>query len=126
MEKRQLKIELLGASFTVQTGESSEHLARVSRLLGSKVEEAKARYTFADPLTVALLAALNLADDLVKEREGRGVPGTDEELSHLAEKIIDSIDDSLLSHTPYAQGLRDQSRADPGDQGTPESPSRGV
>jgi cell division protein ZapA (FtsZ GTPase activity inhibitor) len=101
MEKRQLKIELLGTSFTVQSGESAEHLARVSRLLGLKVEEVKARYTFADPLTVALLAALNLADELVKEREGAGKPGSDEEFDGLARKIMDGLDDTLLSHAPF-------------------------
>ena len=71
MEKRQLRIDVLGASFTIQSDESAEHLERVSAYLREKVEEVKARYSFATPLTLALLAALNIADELVKERAGR-------------------------------------------------------
>ncbi len=101
MEKRQLKIDLLGTSFVIQSGESAEHLARLSAFLQARIEEVKARYSFADPLTVALLAALNLADDLFRERERRGLPGPDTELAAMAQKLIDSMDDSLLTHTPY-------------------------
>ena len=118
MEKRQLKVDLLGTSLVVQSGESAEHLSRVSRLLGLKVDEVKARYAFADPLTVALLAALNLADDLVKEREGRGVPGADEELAGVAQKIIDSMDDALLSHTPLFDPAQDAAPRGPDKTGS--------
>ncbi len=107
MEKRQLKIDLLGASFTIQSTESPEHLARVTGYLRSRIEEVKARYSFADPLRVSLLAALNVADELFREREGRGLPGPDTELASVAQKLIDSIDESLLAHTPYGQREKD-------------------
>ncbi len=112
MEKRQLKIDLLGASFTIQSNESPEHLSRVAGYLRARIEEVKARYSFADPLRVALLAALNVADELFREREGRGLPGPDTELASVAQKLIDSIDESLLSHTPYRP--QEKSGAEPG------------
>ncbi len=74
MEKRQLRVDVLGASFTIQSDESAEHLERVSAYLREKVAEVKARYAFATPLTLALLAALNIADELVKERAGTARP----------------------------------------------------
>jgi cell division protein ZapA (FtsZ GTPase activity inhibitor) len=101
MEKRQLKIDLLGTSFVIQSGESPEHLARVSACLRDKVEEVKARYSFADPLRVALLAALNLADELIKEREGLPRDEPNVELESVARKLIETIDEELLDHTPY-------------------------
>ncbi len=101
MEKRQLKIDLLGASFTIQSTESPEHLARVAGYLRARIEEVRARYSLADPLRVALLAALNVADELFREREGHGLPGADTELATVAQKLIDSIDESLLDYTPY-------------------------
>ena len=100
MEKRQLRIEVLGTSFTIQSDESAEHLSRLSSYVKAKIEEVKSRYTFADPLTVALLAALNIADDMFKSREGREVPGTGEEISSVAERLINRIDDELLEHNP--------------------------
>jgi cell division protein ZapA (FtsZ GTPase activity inhibitor) len=102
MEKRQLKIDLLGTSFTIQSGDSPDHLARVKAYLRDKVEEVKARYAFADPLTVALLAALNLADELFKEREGLPQGGPNEEIESVTRKLIETIDEELLEHDPYS------------------------
>ena len=105
MEKRQLRIDILGASFTIQSDESAEHLQRVSTCLREKVEEVKARYSFATPLTLALLAALNLADELVKERSGRAARGTatpaaPRELEEIAAGLIEQIDGALASPPP--------------------------
>jgi hypothetical protein len=103
MEKRQLRVELLGTSFTVQSDEDADHLARVSACLRAKVEEVRSRYTLASPLTIALLAALNIADDLVREREGRvaggpAAPLTDgDEAEAIAAGLIERIDEELAS-----------------------------
>jgi cell division protein ZapA len=101
MEKRQLRIDVLGTSFVIQSDESPEHLARLSTYVKSKIEEVKSRYTFADPLTVAMLAALNIADEMFKAREGRGGPV--EEMEGMAERLISRIDEELLEHTPWGE-----------------------
>ena len=100
MEKRQLRIDVLGTSFVIQSDESPENLARLSSYVKAKIEEVKSRYSFADPLTVALLAALNIADEMFKSRDGRD-PTPAEEISNAAERLISRIDDQLLEHTPY-------------------------
>ncbi len=100
MEKRQLRIEVLGTSFTIQSDESAEHLNRLSAYVKAKIEEVKGRYTFADPLTIALLAALNIADDMFKSRAGRGAAAAGEEISDVAERLLNRIDDALLDHPP--------------------------
>lgn len=107
MEKRQLRIEVLGTSFTIQSDESAEHLTRLSTYVKAKIEEVKARYTFADPLTVAVLAALNIADDMFKSREGKELPGAGEEISNVAERLLNRIDDELLDHTPFEEEPRE-------------------
>jgi hypothetical protein len=102
MEKRQLRIDVLGTSFVIQSDESAEYLNRLTAHVRAKIEEVKGRYTFADPLTVAVLAALNIADELFKARDGREPSGgPDEEIATVAEKLISRIDEDLLSHTPY-------------------------
>ena len=102
MEKRQLRIDVLGTSFVIQSDESAEYLNSLAAHVRSKIEEVKSRYTFADPLTVAVLAALNIADEMYKARDGRpAAPGQDEEISAVAEKLINRIDDDLLSYSPY-------------------------
>ena len=104
MEKRQLRIDVLGASFTIQSEESAEHLSKVSAYLREKVEEVKARYSFATPLTLALLAALNIADELVKERSGRSArpvtAAAPREIEEIAADLIEQIDGALASRGP--------------------------
>ncbi len=104
MEKRQLRIDVLGTSLVVQSDESAEHLARLASYVKAKVEEVKSRYSFAEPLTVALLAALNIADELFKSREGRGESVASQEIATVAERILDRIDEELLDHTPLDVG----------------------
>lgn len=104
MEKRQLRIDVLGTSFVIQSDESPEHLARLSSFVKDRIEEVKARYTFADPLTVAVLAALNIADDLFKTRDGRAPSTQGSEIESVAERLISRIDDELLRHDPLGDG----------------------
>ncbi len=103
MEKRQLRIDVLGASFVIQSDESAEHLNRLSAYVKNKIEEVRKRYTFAEPLTVAVLAALNIADDMFKVREGKEPMATVDEISTVAERLISRIDDDLLEHTPLEE-----------------------
>jgi len=101
MEKRQLKIDVLGVSFVIQSDESTEHLNRLSAYVKSRIEEVRKRYSFAEPLTVAVLAALNIADEMFKLRDGRE-PQESSEIDSVAERLISRIDDDLLMHTPLA------------------------
>ncbi|MGO9310585.1 MAG: cell division protein ZapA [Spirochaetia bacterium] len=103
MEKRQLRIDVLGTSFVIQSDESPEHLALLSTFVKDRIEEVKARYAFADPLTVAMLAALNIADDLFKAREGREPSARTSEIESVAERLISRIDDELLRHDPLGE-----------------------
>jgi cell division protein ZapA len=101
MEKRQLRIDVLGTSFVIQSDESPDHLALLSTFVRERIEEVKSRYAFADPLTVAVLAALNIADDLFKARAGRETSTQVSEIENVAERLISRIDDELLRHEPF-------------------------
>ena len=95
MEKRQLRIDLLGTSFVIQSEESPEHLSQLSSFVRERIEEVKARYAFADPLTVAVLAALNIADDLFKVRNGKEPAPQAAEIQSTALRLISRIDEAL-------------------------------
>jgi cell division protein ZapA len=101
MEKRQLRIDVLGTSFVIQSDESPDHLALLSTFVRERIEEVKSRYAFADPLTVAVLAALNISDDLFKARAGRETSTQVSEIENVAERLISRIDDELLRHEPF-------------------------
>lgn len=115
MEKRQLRIDVLGASFVIQSDESTEHLNRLSAFVKARVEDVRKRYPFAEPLTVAVLAALNIADEMFKIREGHE-PAEFSEIDSVAERLIRRIDDDLLTHTPLAMDGEGEPRAAAGSQ----------
>ena len=100
MEKRQLRVDVLGSSFVIQSDESTEHLNRLSAYVRARIEDVRKRYPFAEPLTVAVLAALNITDEMFKLIERREPSQSADEISSLAENLISRIDDTLLSHTP--------------------------
>ena len=104
MEKRQLRIDVLGTSFVIQSEESPEHLAMLSSFVRERIEEVKARYTFADPLTVAVLAALNIADDLFKVRGGREPSSQVAEIQTVAQRLINRIDEALAGEESLERG----------------------
>jgi cell division protein ZapA len=104
MEKRQLRVDVLGSSFVIQSEESTEHLNRLSAYVKARIEDVRKRYPFAEPLTVAVLAALNVADEMFKVIEGREPAQSADEVSNVAEKLISRIDDDLLAHTPLDDG----------------------
>ena len=63
-----VRVELLGASFAIQTDESKEYVESLIAYLGSKVETVKATSKVDDPLKVSILAAIFLVDELYRER----------------------------------------------------------
>lgn len=94
-----VRVEMLGASFTIQTDESKDYVESLIAYLRSKVETVKATAKVDDPLKVSILAALFLVDELYRERlDASARPaGTEPEvdLGTVADRLISRIDASL-------------------------------
>ncbi len=97
METSRLKVDMLGTSFQIRANEDSAYLKGVLDYLREKVDEVRTAVGPADPLKIALLAALNLVDELFKEKQrGLGVrPGEYAEIGRITESLIARIDRSL-------------------------------
>ena len=61
----------MGQMYTVKTDGNEEHLQEVARYVNEKMEEISKNTKSVSTLNVAILAALNIADDLLKEKERR-------------------------------------------------------
>jgi cell division protein ZapA (FtsZ GTPase activity inhibitor) len=87
-----VKIELLGASFTVQTDESREYLETLVAELGRRVDSLRSSTRVQEPLKLAILAAVTTLDELtrLRRREGAG-----EEIERLTRSLISRLDSSL-------------------------------
>ncbi len=82
---RTQQVSILGQTFTIDTEDSPEHVAEVANFISQKVKEIQKAAKSASSLQVAVLAALNTADELIKSQSAQKM-----RISK-AEKKIDSI-----------------------------------
>lgn len=72
MEKEKtIEIKVFGQTFTVKSDADEEHIRAVANYVNEKIEEILKKTRSVSTLNVAILTALNIADDLLREREKR-------------------------------------------------------
>lgn len=87
-----VKVELLGASFSVQTDETREYIETLLGELERRIENLRSSTRVQDPLRLSILASITLLDELARHR---GQAGEADEVSRIAESLIGKIDRSL-------------------------------
>jgi cell division protein ZapA (FtsZ GTPase activity inhibitor) len=96
-----IAIDLLGASFTVQTDETREYFETLLSELDRRIEILRSSTRVDDPLRLSILANITILDELVRLR---GVSGEGEELARIAERLIGKLDASLEGSDPAGHG----------------------
>ena len=89
--KKSYDVRILGQEFAVLSDSGDEHVAKVVQFVNSKVEEIDKNAKPINTLNIAILAALNIADEYFK------MIGSSEDICHQLEdrskKLIDLIDE---------------------------------
>lgn len=67
MSKGQLNIDLLGTSFAIQANETDEYLNKIYNHYLHVLDQVKQSSSVRDPLKLAILAGILIADELYKE-----------------------------------------------------------
>jgi cell division protein ZapA len=70
-KERLVELRVFGQIYTVRTDADEDHLQEVARYVNEKMEDVLKKTRSVSTLNVAILTALNLADDLLKEMEKR-------------------------------------------------------
>ena len=84
-----VQVDIFGSQYTIKKGgENPEYIARVAAYVDQKMREINERLPVASVSRVAVLASLNLADELFKEREG-GVKGDRSGMERLEQACAD-------------------------------------
>ena len=66
-----VEIRVFGQTYTVKTDADDAHIQEVARYVNETIEEILKKTKSVSSLNVAILAALNIAEDLLKEKEKR-------------------------------------------------------
>jgi cell division protein ZapA len=93
VDGRSVEVNILGSSFTIQSRYDPRYMGEVIAYLKEKIREIQASAGAQDPLKIALLAALNVVDELLAGR-GEG----SREMEELTERLIERIDQSLVEN----------------------------
>jgi cell division protein ZapA len=68
-KERLVEIKVFGQTYTVKTDAEEDYIQKVARYVNEKMDEVLKKTKSVSTLNVAILTALNIADDLLKERE---------------------------------------------------------
>lgn len=69
--ERLVEIKVFGQTYTVKTDAEEDYIQEVAKYVNEKMEEILKKTKSVSTLNVAILTALNIADDLLREREKR-------------------------------------------------------
>jgi hypothetical protein len=95
MAKGGLRIDLLGASFSISADEDPSYLQALLARYRRVIEDARTTTGLSDPLKLAIIAGIVLCDDAEKAR--RGASSDDAEAERIALDLIARIDEALGS-----------------------------
>ena len=70
-KERLVEIKVFNQTYTVKTDAAESHIQEVARYVNEKMEEVLKKTKTVSSLNVAILTALNIADDYLKEKEKR-------------------------------------------------------
>jgi cell division protein ZapA len=88
--ERLVEIKILGQTYTVKTDAEEDYIQEVARYVNEKMDEVLKKTRSVSTLNVAILTALNIADDLLKEREKRR--GLLQEVENKTKDLVEKID----------------------------------
>ena len=89
MEKRSIEVEIFGNRYTLKSEFPEEHVKRVADYVDGKMREVAQGTKSVDSLHIAILTALNIAQDYLQEQ------GSTEELLQQIEEKADRLEEFI-------------------------------
>jgi cell division protein ZapA len=101
-KERLVEIKVFGQTYTVKTDAEEDYIQEVAKYVNEKMEEVLKKTKSVSTLNVAILTALNIADDLLKEKEKRItlLREVEAKSKDLVEKIDTKMGGMELEKTP--------------------------
>ncbi len=95
-----LKVNIYGTEYPIKGTTDVEYIKKVARYVDSKMREVNKNISIDSSLKVAILAALNITDELFKERETGSTSISESELNERVKKFNFDLDECLRSVNP--------------------------
>lgn len=94
---RVVSVEIQGLRYAIRSSLDEQYIVRLASYVHGKMERAQEEVPTGESLKVAVLAALNIADELFRAREGESAPHKHEFLRRAGEleRLVDQALDRL-------------------------------
>jgi cell division protein ZapA len=92
-KKQSVKVNIFGEDYPIRGEADSGYILRVGKYVDLKMREVAERLSGKSPLRVAVLAAMNITDELFKEREDKEKRLLDVEKK--AQTLLERLDSSI-------------------------------
>lgn len=92
-----LKVKIYGTEYPIKGNTDVEYIKQVAEYVDSKMREVDQNISVASTLKVAILAALNIADELFKERQKNQNLQYDD-FEDKFKKLINALDHELVDN----------------------------
>ena len=89
-----VKVTIMGQVYTIQGDAPADYIAKVAEYVNTKMEEVAQDVANATPLQVAILAALNIADELFQVKESQYM--VTDEIYEKTNMLISMLDEGLI------------------------------
>jgi cell division protein ZapA len=102
-------VDILGDSYTIKGQAEPGYIADVARFVDTRMRELSHQGKSHSKTKLAVLTALNLADELFQLKRNGGddtgsvSPGGSDELSRRTEQLITLLDEGLVGDTYYSE-----------------------
>ena len=90
-----VKVDIYGKEYTVKGQADSSYIESVAEYVDSKMKEVDANVPFESSLRVAILAAMNITDELFSQKSLKSVNNDD--LEEKAKILAQALEDTLES-----------------------------
>ncbi|OHD63540.1 MAG: hypothetical protein A2176_07070 [Spirochaetes bacterium RBG_13_51_14] len=94
MEGNRVKVTIFGQTYTINGDAPQEYILKLAEYLNDKMEEVKISSADAGPTQVAILAALNVADEYFQLKKLK--TGADSEVERRTRALISMLDEGLI------------------------------
>jgi cell division protein ZapA len=88
------RVKIYGKQYNINGEAPREYMEMLANYLNKKMEEVSEQGDFANPLQVAILAALNISDEFFQIKQSKSGPDT--ELERRTRELISMLDEGLI------------------------------
>ncbi len=93
-ENNQIRVQIFGSHYTIKGDANPEYISELARFVNGKMDEVSRQISSGNAVKVAILAALNIADEYFQHREL-----CDQEIANVEKKtnhMIELLDQGLI------------------------------